>query len=257
MAIVAENLKGLELTSANVEGFADFCRLMARASATGHLFYKHDFDNAADISVDLRGIGSISAPRFVTVNVGNHLTLEFNDPSDTNVFFNELIAAGVVEQESARLSANYVVVNPDKLDLEVASRALNTTLSQSAALAKVIPKYDDIATFVRDLITAEHAFRDEYTIDYTYDRIIAAITEENFEVVVATLCIHSPSADDPTEMAFDLLLICSALVEQRGYFFPSISEVLERALPDIIGDEDVIDAKELLDTLREMQVTVG
>lgn len=256
MGIIAENLKGLELSSGKVEGFKAFRKLMAGASATGHLFYWHDFDNAADISVDLRGLGNISAPRFVTVNVGNQLALEFNDPSDTNVFFNELSTAGVHQPEGVRLSAPYVVLNPDKLDLEVAANALETTLSQSAALAKVIPRYDDIGTFVRDTITAEHAFRDEYTIDYTYDRICAAITEENFEVVVATLRAHSPEAADPAEMAFDLLLICSALIEERGLCFAAIGTVLEAVLPDITGEQDINETKELLETLREMQAAV-
>lgn len=256
MGIIAENLKGLELSSGKVDGFKAFCELMAGASATGHLFYRHGFDNAADISVDLRGLGNISAPRFVTVNVGNQLALEFNDPSDTNVFFNELSAAGVHQPGGARLSVPYVVINPEEIDLEVASRALKKTLNQSAALEKVTPQYEDISAYIRDLVTHEHAFSDEYTIDQTFDRITAAITEENFETVMDIFKAHSPTADDPDELAFDLMLICSALIEERGLCFAAIGTVLEAALPEITGEQDINETKELLETLHEMQAAV-
>jgi len=253
MPVVAHNLTGLDISCASTAGYENFKSLMQAAGATGHLYFRHGFDSPTEISLYLRGVGSTGAPRFLTASIGAQITLEFAAPVDAHKF---IAAYRNTEGSNAigmRISASFVIIEPDQLNLAEASQCLCETLLLSTALRDVLPQYDNLESYVRDLLTHEHAFRDEYMADYTYEKIAAAITEETFPKVIEYMRRHSPNRKDTTAVALELSIICGILIEERECRYPQLGATLNEIARSLTDAHDLADVAELKALLEPEQ----
>lgn len=252
MPVAASNLTVLDISCASVAGYQEFKSLMRAPSGTGHLFFRHGFDTPSEISVYLRGIGSAGAARFLTANIGAHLTLEFAGPADAHNFFIAVNSKVGNAASSLRLSAPYVVIEPSRLNVSAISQTLKTVLLKSAALQKVLPQYENLGTYIHDLLNHEHAFRDEYMADFTFEKIAAAITEETFPKVVEYTRRHSPDREDAAALALELSAIYGILIEERECRYPALGAIAK----SLTDPEDLADVAEL-QTLIEQTLAVA
>lgn len=251
MPIVANNLTGLDITCASVVGYTSFNALMRAAGKTGYLFFRHGFKTPSEVSVYLRGIGLTGAPHFLTASIGEKLTLEFADPADAHKFY---VAAGSKQSGPSspiRLSAPFVVVEPTAPSFPALSDTLKAILLESDKLQKVLPEYNDLEIYIRDLLTHEHAFRDEYMVDFTFEKIAAAISEKTFSNVVEYIRRHSPNRKNPAALALELSTIYGILIEDRECRYAQLGPALDAIAHSLTDADDLADVAELQAIIKD------